>query len=45
MFQKISQNNMKEIGLKGILKFCTVDFNPIDNNDVLDIHRYLIKRK
>ena len=35
-------NNMKETGLKGFVKSFSVDFNPIDTNDVLDIHRYLM---
>ena len=37
-------NNMKKTGLKGIVKSFPVDFNPIDNNDILDIHKYLMKR-
>ena len=38
-------NNMqKKAGLKGVVKFFSVDFNPIDNNDILDIHKYLMKR-
>ena len=36
-------NNMKKTGLKGIAKFFTVDFNPIDTNNILDIHKYLMK--
>ena len=28
-----------------ILKFFSVDFNPIDINNILDIHRYLMKGK
>ena len=36
-------NNMKKTGLKGVVKFFSVDFNPIDN-DILDIHKYLMKR-
>ena len=35
----------KKIGLKGIVKFFSVDFNPVDTKDVLDIHKYLMKRK
>ena len=31
---------MKKTGLKGIVKFFSVYFNPIDTNDVLDIHKY-----
>ena len=37
-------NNMKKTGLKGVVKFFSVDFNSIDTNDILDIHRYLMKR-
>ena len=36
-------NNMKKTGLKGVVKFFSVDFNPIDNG-ILDIHKYLMKR-
>ena len=35
---------MKKTGLKGVVKFFSVDFNPIDTNDILDIHKYLMKR-
>ena len=35
-------NNMKKAVLKGVVKFFSVDFNPIDTNDILDIHKYLI---
>ena len=37
-------NNMTTTGLKGIVNFFSVNFNPIDTNDILDIHRYLMKR-
>ena len=37
-------NNLKKTGLKGVVKFFSVDFNPIDTNDILDIHKYLMKR-
>ena len=37
-------NNMKQTGLKGFVKIFSVDYNPIDTNDVLDIHRYLMKK-
>ena len=37
-------NNMKKTGLKGIVKLFSVDFNPTDTSDVLDIHKYLMKR-
>ena len=37
-------NNMKKkTGLEGSVKFFSVDFNPIDTNDILDIHKYLMK--
>ena len=32
-------NNMKKTGLKGRLKFFSVDFDPVDTNNILDIHR------
>ena len=36
--------NMKQTGLKGIVNFFSVDFNPIDTNNILDIDKYLMKR-
>ena len=36
-------NNMKKTGLKGSVKLFSVDFNPIDTSDILDIHKYLMK--
>ena len=30
--------------LKEVAKLFSVDFNPIDTNDILDIHKYLMKR-
>ena len=38
-------NDMKQTELKGSVKFFSVDFNPIDTNNILDIHRYLMKGK
>ena len=35
---------MKKMGLKGVVNCFSVDFNPIDTNDILDIHKYLVKR-
>ena len=35
---------MKKAGLKGSVKFFSVDFNPIDTNDILDMHKYLMKK-
>ena len=34
---------MKKTGLKGVVKFFSVDYNAIDTNDILDIHGYLMK--
>ena len=30
----------KKTGLKGAVNFFSVDFNPIDKNDILDTHKY-----
>ena len=35
---------MKKTGLKVIVKFFSVDFNPIDTNNILDIRKCLMKR-
>ena len=34
---------MKIMELGGVVNFISVDFNPIDTNKFLDIHKYLIK--
>ena len=36
-------NTKKKTGLKGSVKLFSIDFNPIDTNDTLDIHKYLMK--
>ena len=36
-------DSMKKIGLKGAIKYFTVDFNANRDNNILDIHRYLMK--
>ena len=36
-------NNMKKTGLKETVKVDSVNYNSIDTNDTLDIHRYLMK--
>ena len=36
-------NNVKKTGLKRVVKIFSVDFNPTDKNDILDIHKYLLK--
>ena len=43
--KELTINNMKKTGLKGNVNFFSVDFNPIDINFILDIHRYLMKLK
>ena len=35
---------MKNTGLKGVVNFFSVDLNPIDTNNILDIHKYFMKR-
>ena len=35
---------MKKTGLKWSVKIFSVDVNTIDTNDILDIHKYLIKK-
>ena len=40
----MKKNPKKTTGLKGVVKFFSVDFNPIDNNDIIDIHKYLMQR-
>ena len=34
---------MKTTGLKGAVNFFSVDSNPIDTNQILDIHKDLMK--
>ena len=34
----------KKTGLKGVIKFFSDDFNPIDTNNILDNHKYFMKR-
>ena len=34
----------KKNRIKRIVIFFPVDFNPIDTNDMLDVHKYLIKK-
>ena len=37
-------NNMKNGGLTVVVKNFFFDFNPINTSDMLDIHKYLVKR-
>ena len=38
-----AMNNMIKTGLKPVVSFFSNYFNPIDTNDILDIHKYLMK--
>ena len=42
--KKKQQKKQKQTGLKGVVIYFSADFNPIDTNDILDIHKYLMKR-
>ena len=44
MSKDFTINNVEKTGLKGVVTVFSVDFNPIDTNDILDIHKYLMKR-
>ena len=37
-------DNMEKTGLKEVVHFFSVDFNPIVTNNILDIHKHLMKR-
>ena len=37
-------NNLKKTGLKGVVISFFADFNPIDTNNIIDIHKYLMER-
>ena len=37
-------NDLKKTGLREAVNFFSVDFNPIDTNDIWDIHKYLKKK-
>ena len=36
-------DNMKKTGLKGFAKAFSVDYDPINTTDILDIRRFLMK--
>ena len=36
---------MKKTGLKGSVKFFSVDFNRIDTNDILYMQKYFMKKQ
>ena len=37
-------DNMKKIGLKGVVNIFFVSFNPIDTDNILDIHKCLMEK-
>ena len=37
-------NNMTKSRLNGVVKSFFVDFNPIDTNNIIEIHKYLMER-
>ena len=45
MSKDFTINNMKKNRSKGNCKIFCVAFNPIDTNDILDIHKYLMKKR
>ena len=36
--------NMKKIGSSGYVYECSVDYNIIDTSNIINIHKYLIKK-
>lgn len=42
--KKQNKTKKSKTGLKTNVKFLSLDFNPIDTNDVLDIHKYFRKK-
>ena len=42
--KKISASNMKKIGFNGHIYDFSVDYDAIDVDDILDIHKYLMKK-
>ena len=40
-----SVDNMKQTGLNGYAYAFSVDYNAADVDDILDIHKYLMKKK
>ena len=40
----LTTNSMKKTGLKGAVKFFSVDLNPIYNDNIVDIHKYLMEK-
>ena len=43
-FKRFYNKQYEKTGLRVVVKFFSVDFNLIDTNCILDIHKYLMKR-
>ena len=43
-FKRLHIDNMKKIGLNGYVYDFNVDYDAIAVNDILDIHKYLMKK-
>ena len=41
----MGKKKKKKTGLKGSVKDFSADYNPIGTNDILDIHRYPMKKR
>ena len=44
-FRKFYNQKYDKNQIKRSCKFFSVDFNPIDTNDILDIHKYLMEER
>ena len=44
-FKRFDSYHMKETGLNGYVYDFLVDYEHIDADDILDIHKYLMKKK
>ena len=42
--KKFSVDNMKKTGLNGYIYDFSVDYNTIDTSNIIDIHKYLMKK-
>ena len=43
-YEKFSEDNTKKTGLNGYIYDFSVDYNAIAVADILDIHKYLMKK-
>ena len=44
MSRKISKDNMKKTGFNGYIYDFSTDYNVINKSDILDSHKYLMKK-